>query len=343
MARLHYVPRFLLEGFADPTVTSHASLWFFQKSLGEWKTSTPRDLAVRKDFYVFRDKTGARRTEVEDFFAFVEGDAASLLTKRVFRQRLLTREQRLRLAGFITVMISRVPAEATTAQELIEAAAHAEMKTIVETLQRDPEALHEYRERYRRDTGREVPDLSDLHMDDVKVEFPLGAAVGHALEALPDVASLIATMGWTFWFSRGSDYFISSNFPVGWMDPVAGGAQVGLHPRFGNVEVTFALSRSVAVAAGWGRYDTTRFQDAPREVVEEINVRSAMRATVVYAPARTFPGSDLLMQGDGCWASAPDPKLNVTSLPVKDGHLVAVSPPDAWLPLRRKSLIVTAK
>lgn len=339
LARLHYVPKFYLEEFTDPdTPVGHEPyVWVFEKVGGNWKKRAPKNVAAESDFYVLTHRSGRRHTGVEEALGVLESAAARLLRRKVFRERLLKRYERFELAAFVVAMLNRVPAEVENIREFMREVGRVHLKAMLEHFKEDPHALEVMTEQYRRDTGKEIsvdPEALDPSLYSVDVEHASAAAI--ALASLGEVSALVASMGWTFWISRADRYFVTSDFPVGVIDPVTGRHPVGLHPKhFPYVELTIPLSRSIALAAGWASYDTVRFMEASAAVVEEINVRTAMRATTIYAPILTFPGQGLLITGEGCWASAPQPKPSVRSIPTEDGQLIGVSMPHPWLPRRR--------
>lgn len=315
-----------------------------EKVGGTWRKRSPENVAAESDFYIFTDKSGQRRAEIEEALGLLENAAARLLRRRVFRERLLMRHQRLELAAFVVAMLNRVPAQVENFREFLRETGRLTLKVLLEHMKDDPKVLQAVKDRYRRETGEEITiKPEDLDPDLYTVDVDRGAAVAGALAPLREVAAMVAAMGWTFFVSRTTDYFITSDFPVGLVDPVKQRRVVGLHPaHFPYVELTIPLSRSIALAAGWTKQDTTRFLDAPHEVIEQVNFRTAMRATVLYAPKLTFPGVGALISGDGCWASSPAPKPGVVSTPAKDGHLIGISMPSPWLP-RGKPLRLTGE
>ena len=78
--RHHYLPEFYLEGFIDSR--SEPYLWVYEKGDPKIKKVSAKDVTVQKHYYSFITQEGQRDSETfEDFFAFIENNAAPVFNK----------------------------------------------------------------------------------------------------------------------------------------------------------------------------------------------------------------------------------------------------------------------
>lgn len=300
----HYLPRFYLEGFTDPgTPEGHEPyVWVHRAEERRWERRAPVNVAAETDYYVFTDETGNENQEIEQAFSQVESIAASLIREKVQRQQSFTTEERLEFAGFVAFMLARVPGQIEHVGDFMAEVAKKVTATYFQAWKQDPRRLDAFKRRYREETGEELGDVrpEDLSIEGIKFATKRPAALAMTLSTVTMAAQMIAEMGWTFWLSSAPDFFITSDYPFCLHNakiPVDSIYGPGLGQR--DVEVTFPITKEIAFMAGW-LSTGTRWRQAPRNIVEQMNYRAAMRASrFLIAPKPDFPGSDVILDMNG--------------------------------------------
>lgn len=342
MAKLHYVPRFYLEEFTDPETPTEQTpyLHVLEKGNPKWEKRAPINVASVTDYYTFTDKAGKDRQDIEQALQLIESTTAPILTRRIFRQRLPTREQRLAIAVFLSSMLNRIPSAVENVQEFLAAILEAVPAAAHQRFRDDPQGFERHKKTIGEDTGVDLDQLTvqDLNPERYTIEANRATAAAMALSSLKEFAAMAAAMGWTFWVSRPPDYFITSDFPVGFINLLNPERPPGLASK--DAELSLPLSRTMALAAGWANPSSIGFSSSPPAIVEEINMRTVMRANTIFSPSPRFPGVDIVMD-EGQWISTGPPKSGVLSVPTESGRLVGISLPPPWISKGRKPLGTT--
>lgn len=327
MPRHHYVPQFYLRGFVDPdTPSGHEPyLWLHEPGSG-WEKRAPKNAAERTGYYAFPDSEGNQSEEAERMLSRVEDTAAQIL-RNLLAERSLSVQARAEFALFIALMQARIPGQV---EHIAEAMAET-MRRVIALLgdvgARDPAELKSYLERVAREIGE--PRLAEMPVEafdpsKYTISVQRYAAVGMALSVVADLSHFIAAMGWTLFISRSAGPFITSDYPVGVVDPVAQSPRSGLGLR--PVEVSFPLSSGMALVAGWRHPWSMHWRLADEAVVEQINLRTALRARQLFAPKETFPGANqILADREAPLRLAMGPKI--TRLNEELGYQLELGPP----------------
>lgn len=103
------------------------------------------------------------------------------------------------------------------------------------------------------------------------------------------VWEIIYKMKWRFLLSPDNLFFLSSDNPVNLCRPLAEnkygfgshGAVSGL--RHSDVELTFPLTKNVALLAGWLNSDDLNYVDVPDNIVNQINYITVRSSEVVFS------------------------------------------------------------
>jgi len=303
----HYLPQFYLQGFTDPDTPQGQEpyVWVHRAEDRTWERRAPVNVAAETDYYVFTDETGNESHEIEQAFSQVESIWAPLIREKIQRQRSFTAEERLEFAGFVALMYARVPGQIEHVGDFMAEVAEMVAATYLQAWKEDPRRLEAFKRQYREEMGEEFGDVrpEDLSMEGIKITTKRPAALAMTLSTVTTAAQLIADMGWTFWLSSAPDFFITSDYPFCLHNPkIPPDSPYG--PGLGqkHVEVTMPITREIAFMAGWPSQGT-RWRQAPRNIVEQMNYRAAMRASrFLIAPKPTFPGSDVILGtgGPGC-------------------------------------------
>jgi hypothetical protein len=287
----HYIPQFYLQGFTDPDTPKGQEpyLWIHEPGQ-EWRRRAPSNVAAESGYYDFTDADGCVHEDIEQILSRAEDTAARIIRGRVLRQKPPTRPQRAGLAVFIALLHVRVPVLIEHIQEVMAERVRTDMRLVHEVGSRDPQEWKAFKQEYRRRTGEPLPDdaTPDL-FDPRRYEISTGrpAAIIMALRSA-DIWKDIAGMDWTFFESKAG-LFITSDFPVSVVSPRLLRPDAGLMTT--GAEVAFPFSRNIALVMSWQNPNTIRFLSAHERIVEQVNRRTALRARLLMAPKRVFPGS----------------------------------------------------
>jgi hypothetical protein len=201
-------------------------------------------------------------------------------------------EERAEFAVFLSLMLARIPSEVEHVQAALAAIARGTIATLAEASVRDPEGLRAHLEHVSRETRE--PGVATLTTEDLNPDNFVfsGSRIGAflmAFQAALPIYRYLIYMGWTFIISRSAGDFITSDFPLGVVDPIAQSATVGVAYR--TVEVSFPLSPRMALVMGWHGRLSTRWILADDWMVERVNCRTALHARQLFASSVMFPGT----------------------------------------------------
>lgn len=117
----HYVPRFYLNGFADPTILRRENrevIWVYERGKDP-RPSSPKNEAKQRDFYSYQ-QDGSRDFRVEKWLGDVEQQVAPIIASLMRDRRDITESEKARLALFAGTMQVRTPAGRRLAENRID-------------------------------------------------------------------------------------------------------------------------------------------------------------------------------------------------------------------------------
>jgi len=286
--RHHFLPRFYLEGFIDPNNKPY--LWVYEKGNPDIVKASPVDVAVQKHYYSITTEKGMRDSETfEDFFATLESDVAPLFVKLENKQSLNDDERKL-VSLFLAFMMTRVPNFRNNIEET-----HSEIvKQVTMWLAKDPKRFQSIMEKYGKDAGDKInfpiDAIREFVLDDsrytvkTKPEFSLFMI----MELSRSFAKVFYDMKWTFFPATDEYKFLTSDNPLFRLDPTYDPkSPYGVGLRNKNIEVTFPISRNMALLAGWNTIKE-RYSKTNSSMVRNINKRSIGSALqYVYASEKS--------------------------------------------------------
>jgi hypothetical protein len=299
MPKQHFLPRFYLEGFTDPdTPPDHEPfVWLIREGQRRWGRRAPENIAAESGFYDITDEEGNVQHGFDEILQEQEDTAARIIRRKVIKQKLLTAEDRERFAIFASLMLGRVPGQLENIGGSLDEAARKMAALQYQAVRSNPASLARWKQRYRQETGR--TDMDGLTIEDLDpAKFEISASKAAILQmsfALGlETARFVMQMDWTFLVSQPPNYFVTSDHPFGVADPRLPDEPY-VSPGLGSrtVEVTFPITRIIALKASWERRGM-RYKSASSEETRTINIRSVQRSKqlLVIAPKTAFPGWD---------------------------------------------------
>jgi hypothetical protein len=246
----HYLPRFYLRGFADPTLLKReakSAIWVYEK--GEpTRRGSPDNEARERDFYAFEEE-GMRNTQVEEWFARMESEVAPILERLQRREHVLTPDEKEWLAIFAGTMYMRTPAGRKWHDNRVAPAT----TQYIEMAARNPEQFVVLFQTENATSQPEV-DLEDIRKDILNRRLDaIASRPGLNLTAMVEVGRMIAEVlvqfDWQVVHSDGSQFFITSDSPVlpELRDDAKGITYFWMGVERPGVNVWFPISRTVCL------------------------------------------------------------------------------------------------
>ena len=257
----HYIPKFYLKGFSDTTRTDF--IWVFRNGYQPFITAI-RKIAQEDDFY---------SREIEQLLANEVEEPANRVIQKIREQQSITQEDKLTLAKYMMVIWKRVPENKVRLKE------------------KAPEIMNPVFER----VGRELADLRKLHPEKSDIIEKrcreLQEIRNNKVEELiydtwlqnippdktPQSIDVLSQMTWRFMIADKEQYFITSDNPLFFFRWMGIGKE--------KSEVTFPITKSIALWATWRIDISEGFFPARSQMVKEVNRRTASISTqFLYSP-----------------------------------------------------------
>jgi len=281
----HYVPKFYLKGFADPGREPY--LWVYEKGNTAIRKSLPENEGCENYYHAFDTENGRDTDTVEDWLEKTESAVAPLILKLCGREVLDDRERWV-FSHFLALMIVRVPNFRSNVEEMF---GELQRKIVDGIL--GMEGFEEIVRNHEKKTGKSLADPADLkqfvlgeYNGDVGPDLSLGLMIGDRSK----IARIFHDMTWTFIEATDEWKFVTSDnplfFDVPTHDPrlIVGG---GLGSK--NVEVSFPVTRDLALVATWDRMEGLEGGYLKnKELVKNTCRRTVINARrFVYAPVKS--------------------------------------------------------
>ena len=286
--RHHYVSRFYLENFSDPA--NPPRLWIYDKEaeLSGHRDAAARDIAVEKHFYSVPMPDGTRDASLENVLQEFENLAAPVTKKLILREALTAADRDL-FATFLAMSMVRVPA-------YIEGFAKASAATLKEVM-RLLALRGDFVSRFGTILSKDgtTPERSALErarqwfIDGTYELEPNRALCLQAMQGVEAYTPFFREMSWSVFVIRGGRYrFVTGDNPLWYENPSGAPDQPLSHGLSAyGIEVTFPLSRDVALVAGWPGPDI-EYISASENVVKSVNLRTIKAAQRwIFGPARS--------------------------------------------------------
>jgi hypothetical protein len=297
----HTIPEFYLRGFLDPNAPAGQEpyLWFHTHPECKWRRRSPKNLSTLPNYYSVPGEGGKFDHAAEHFLQQIENDAAIVIREAINRDRIIDIAGRQALARFIASMWFRVPRLHSEVAPGMTSALLADA--------RDSWLL------LRDDASRRAAILSELKAAvgadlDVEAIMTRGgpvptkcsmarhAVVQEVLGSTIIYASRIADMTWNWLVAQEPLFFATSDWPVSLWSPEHPHSNFQCGLGVSSVQLTFPVTKRVALFAEWGGHERG-YLVAPPETVVSMNHRTARLAATIYSPAAGFPGfADIVLR-----------------------------------------------
>lgn len=273
--RHHYIPQFYLREFIDPSNLPY--LWVYEKGCVEIKSVSAKDAGVEKDYHSFPNSDGQKDTEsIENAFQKIEY-ATACVFERIKAQENLSEEERDTFATFLSLMLTRVP----NYRKNVERVMGELLKHIAMMDASNIDWLRGNIEMYEKVTGEPLGMSPEEFQKTILEE-------GHGVSASPTFSLQMMSVNLsgvfldkTWFYIKATDRvkFLTSDNPLFYHDPTRNRDSdwsVGLADE--NTEVTFPISRDLALVATRRKGVRPGYIPVSHQVVKDINRRTVISA-----------------------------------------------------------------
>ena len=287
--RHHFIPQFYLKGFVEPQDVPF--LWVYRKDTGAIIKSSVKDTAVHKHYYSFKSKPlGTRDSQtIEKWFNNLE-TSVSMVFKKILNKQELNNNERSDFTSFLALTLTRVP----NYRENMINNPTAQLIKRMEIIKASHKQHYEARiKQYEENTGNKITvPVEKLRQHvlkgnyDVKIANP-DYSLNFMFKIARDVAPVFHAMNWAFFETTDEEYFLTCDNPLYYMDPTyKSGSFYGVGLMNKKLEVTFPLSKNLALLATWG--DLKGYHIATSKIRNTLNRRTIISAqNFVFSPVKS--------------------------------------------------------
>ena len=206
--RQHFLPSSYLNGFSKL-----GKLAIYDRKFDEVRTQTPKNTAVRNNFYTMNDDQGRKRYEVELMLSEWESKGIEVIRKlKAWKQ--IDPDERSNLSIVIAIFVGRVPYFVDKIKDLTADLGQKVAKQIFS----DTESVKRGLEKTdgKPPDDREVDEfLEFIRSDRYKIKTNHKWAMGQAVRATLELAPILSERNWTvFHQSHSSPSFVTTDVPV---------------------------------------------------------------------------------------------------------------------------------
>jgi len=313
----HYVPRFYLKGFADPSNSSPKKrrIWVYQKGKGP-RLSTPEHEAHQKDYYGFEDASGSKRS-AEELFSHVESTVAPVFRRVDAPTFYFSDDEKSAMAFFVAGMFCRGPSN----RDFIDAMSGRVAKAMMQEEALDSTRFMKEYERFRtkREGAISAAELRTAILDgqyDVE-QKSRGFNLQIMVEMMLILEGILLYRNWVLLHASGDMNFVTSDNPVFTLIPEEGGkAAIGSGFGVPGVEVYFPLTAQTCLMITEDPPPGSAvISDRMVDQINGITIFCAKR--FLYAPHKSTELAERF-ERDGCQIS-----YGVNALMMRDSDLQA--------------------
>lgn len=257
--RHHYIPRYYLKGFSNP---SSDLVWTYDKFNEKASFSTnPINIAVEKDFYKLNLYEGKKDTiALEQYFAEEVETPVNIILDKISEKRRINLEEKFKLSFYIYALYRRVPAARERAKDFLPKVANSMLSETSQMIDSHFSHYNDEKKKILRDIAKSFISEQEANPSPL---FLKPIQTSNALPAMMD-------MNWYFLYTN-EDHFLTCDNPV------------FIHKSRGlsQGEFTLPIRKDIALwATSQKKYQKDNsFQLAHSQMIKEMNRRTIKNAT----------------------------------------------------------------
>lgn len=151
----HFLPKFYLRQFVDPDTPPGMEpyVWLYDLAERRWRERAPKNVALLRYHYAFRDEYEQLINVLEPNLATVESLGAILIRKLAARKPLAEREQ-LHLSLFLALLTVRTPQSRELTESFFRSKGREFIAAMIQRWREDPEEYAASQRAYQEKTGK---------------------------------------------------------------------------------------------------------------------------------------------------------------------------------------------
>lgn len=209
--RQHFLPEFYLKGFTRDNL-----VWLYDRVKKEYRRQGPHNTAVIGHFYTVLGKDNAPYYGFEELLSEAESHARPIIDK-LDSYEAITPEERLRLAYFIVLLLTRTPKFEREAEQVADSAAKLLMKHMIPTVEAAAAQLRRYGKTGEGLTPEGIFEF--VHKEQYQMKGDRNTAV-HAMCDITEKCTFgFACMDWMLGHVDERSKFITTDSPLGFIVP----------------------------------------------------------------------------------------------------------------------------
>lgn len=207
--RHHYLPQFYLQYFCKD-----GNFWIFDRKTKEFRSQTPKNTALKSNYYTFKNSKGNKVTEIEHLLSQIEGNAKCIIEK-VINWENITPQEKENLSLFIAFMMNRVPDFEKSVNKVYEHTIKSTLKMMYSDPKRVQATLDEFERERGEKLGLSAEELVEFHKgDNIKVIIDRVKSLELMIDISFKIFHFFKQMDWLFLHSPQEASFITTDNPV---------------------------------------------------------------------------------------------------------------------------------
>ena len=297
----HFLPKFYLRQFVDPDTPPGMKpyVWLYDLAERRWRKRAPKNVALLRHYYAFRDEYDQLINVIEPNLATVESLGAILIRKLAARKPLAEREQQ-HFSLFVALLTVRTPQSRELTECSLRRKGREFIAAMIQRWREDPEEFAASQRAYREKTGKEFAmgiDELEKHAPEL-VPNDAGVLGFSMLPALGPMQRLLG-MTWQFHSTEEEDRLIICDHPCDFALPQAITEESFRGFLTKDAEFHVPLTPNLVFAAHDDGFGRAFGGPLSREDVARINRRMAHRAEqFIVSTKPAFVGDDVLIPDD---------------------------------------------
>jgi len=263
--RHHFLPQFYLKGFCED-----GSFWVYDRHKSEYRTQTPVNTTIEKDYYLFRNSDGKLDSALEKYLSELEGKSSSII-KKIHSFELINSQEKKILSEFISIMMFRVPDYKKKHQELRKLILNAIGDDVAPITKEELSSINGVSPEEQRIPAFEL--VQELKKIENSSDLSQSEYIRSIIQNSTIVSNHLLQMSWIVINSPKNSGFITTDSPVQKLPPpnYSSNDYTSYGIASEGVVNTFPLSRSKCLAM-FGSNSNFGYIDFDRKRIRDFNV-----------------------------------------------------------------------
>ena len=289
MAKGHIVPEFYLKLFLDPNIPENKSkeIWYYTKATKQWGHKGPKNVGFIDDYYVVTDDDGNKIDFIEKKLGEIEHLVSSIIKDKIHKRIPLTEEERSLFSIFSMLMRTRVPSFINAMSKFSSDV----LKQMIGAYHTNEKAFAKIKAKFNLSDEYTQEFFNPNHWEFNTEDM----TKSYLLETIEAGANALLNMNWTFLYSMGDHYFVTSDNPYYLSNnPATPGQRTLGHLEPRNF-VTLPLGINTCFLATHQNLPSTL--DVDSVIVKDVNLQTINQTErQFYSSKKQFLGDEFLIK-----------------------------------------------